>query len=287
MNVDFHSHSRLSDGQFEPAQLLDYFEQRGVGLISVTDHNSLDSWPMVRDLAAKRKIALVPGIELNVQFQGKGLHLLAYAFQPDDRELAKLIRDFQARQREKIAITVKKMASDGFQIDLRAVQSTGGIFLNLHHLFLALSKKPKNREKILADLGKAPTIFQAIDFYFHGGRYRFDWQYLDYFQVEKIIHRTGGLIVLAHPGFDLGFASDQTIAGLKKAGLDGLEVYSPHHDREVEEHYLELVKRLDLLITGGSDFHGHVKMEGMRFERPPTYQKISQRLVSDFVRKVT
>jgi predicted metal-dependent phosphoesterase TrpH len=68
-----------------------------------------------------------------------------------------------------------------------------------------------------------------------------------------VIRRAGGVAVLAHPGLA---DRDALIPPLVAAGLEGLEVYYPEHSPSQTEHYLDLCRRLALLATGGSDFHG-------------------------------
>jgi predicted metal-dependent phosphoesterase TrpH len=72
----------------------------------------------------------------------------------------------------------------------------------------------------------------------------------------KLIHEAGGVAVMAHPGLN---RSDQVIPPMVEAGLDGIECFHTKHSTATEEHYLEMVDLLHLLVTGGSDCHGNSK----------------------------
>jgi predicted metal-dependent phosphoesterase TrpH len=71
--------------------------------------------------------------------------------------------------------------------------------------------------------------------------------------VIELVHRAGGVAVLAHPGMSF---PEAVLAELVASGLDGLEVFHPAHLPSQIEHYMQLASRHELLITGGSDSHG-------------------------------
>src|SRR3989442_13556994 len=72
-------------------------------------------------------------------------------------------------------------------------------------------------------------------------------------EAVQVILRTGGIPVLAHPGWGV---KDEVIPALAETGLEGLEVYYPDHTPAMVTRYLEIAKRVSLLVTGGADFHG-------------------------------
>jgi hypothetical protein len=80
-----------------------------------------------------------------------------------------------------------------------------------------------------------------------------------------MIREAGGVAVLAHPtAIDPSPASlDEVLTGLKKAGLAGIEALYPTHSAKTTRQLRRLAERLDLLITGGSDFHGDRKFGTM------------------------
>ena len=74
-------------------------------------------------------------------------------------------------------------------------------------------------------------------------------------EAVEVIIKTGGIPVLAHPKL---IGDDQQIAGLVEKGLKGIEVYHPSNDHLDQQRYLGIAKRYDLLVTGGSDWHGEM-----------------------------
>lgn len=77
----------------------------------------------------------------------------------------------------------------------------------------------------------------------------------------EILKKEGASVILAHP-FSLNLDLEELARELKKLkewGLDGLEVFYTEHSPSLTQEYLSLAKKLDLIPTGGSDFHGQVK----------------------------
>jgi len=74
----------------------------------------------------------------------------------------------------------------------------------------------------------------------------------------QLIHRAGGLAVMAHPGLN---RADQVIPGMVEEGMDGLECFHTKHSTATAQHYLRMADRFHLLVTGGSDCHGWSKGE--------------------------
>ena len=68
-----------------------------------------------------------------------------------------------------------------------------------------------------------------------------------------LIHRAGGLAVLAHPG---QLATRERLAALVALGLDGVEVLHPSHSWDESQRLDALAAELELVRSGGSDWHG-------------------------------
>ena len=68
-----------------------------------------------------------------------------------------------------------------------------------------------------------------------------------------IVHAAKGLVSIAHPGRT---QIDEQLPALRDAGLDAIEVYHSDHDEAATARYATLARELDLLVTGGSDYHG-------------------------------
>jgi 3',5'-nucleoside bisphosphate phosphatase len=119
--------------------------------------------------------------------------------------------------------------------------------------------------------GKADSIRQAFDFYLGQGKPAFvDKERLSPREAIDLIHRSGGLPVLAHP-FQLRTENDaqldRVIKDLFDLGLAGIEVLHSDHDEIHVQKYTKLAQRYHLLMTGGSDFHGANKEVQLGFAR--------------------
>jgi predicted metal-dependent phosphoesterase TrpH len=109
------------------------------------------------------------------------------------------------------------------------------------------------------------SIDEAFDRFLGTGKPAYvDKQRVECFKAIEIILAAGGVPVLAHPGlldYKTDNQLDELIGELKKAGIQGVEVYYSGHTPDQTRRYAELAKRHDLLMTGGSDFHGAIQPE--------------------------
>jgi hypothetical protein len=108
--------------------------------------------------------------------------------------------------------------------------------------------------------GYIDSVAEAFDRYLKKGRPGYvDRLRLPAEEAISAVRRAGGLAVLAHPS---SLALDQprdvsaVVERLKAMGLEGIEVFSPYHTREMTAAYVDMARRYGLLCTGGSDFHG-------------------------------
>ncbi len=156
----------------------------------------------------------------------------------------------------------KKIFSLGFKIDFEDLEKLKTRYLGFRHLKTILEKHEGNRQKMKEEIKpqfEKPTLFEFINFYFAENRPAYIPNINMPIATTKAIATitaAQGLAVLAHPGQQLSWQDDHLIEKLKKAGLFGLEVISPYHNWHQTEHYQKLANDLDLVITGGSDFHG-------------------------------
>ena len=74
----------------------------------------------------------------------------------------------------------------------------------------------------------------------------------------ELVHQAGGLAVMAHPGLN---RTDEIIPAIVAAGLDGIECFHTKHSTAMEDRYLQIADKYNLLVTGGSDCHGFSKLK--------------------------
>jgi predicted metal-dependent phosphoesterase TrpH len=241
--VDLHAHSTASDGAATPSALVAAARQVGLAAIALTDHDTIGGVREAVSAAAGTDLRVVPGVELSaVDASGEthvlGLHLCD--FDALDARLAEL-RDMRRTRAERI---VQRLNALGVRVTMDDVleQAAGGAI-----------GRPHVARALIAN-GWAADARTAFDRYLAAGRPAFVAKdRLSLADAIGMVHRAGGIAVLAHPGAS---ATPERLKALAALGLDGVEVRHPSHDEADIARILSLTERLGLLPSGGSDWHG-------------------------------
>ena len=250
--IDLHLHTRFSDGSLTPVEVVDLAHQAGVTAMAITDHDIVDGIPHALEAAAPLGIEVIPGVEISSRFNEQELHVLGYFFDWQDSTF----RDHLAQQRRSRQIrnprTIERLNALGLALTKEEVNAKAGSgSIGRPHI-----------AQVLVDKGYVRDTREAFDRYLKEGAPAYVPRTLsDTREVIAWIRDAGGVPVLAHPTWTRcqGEPLYRLCADLKEAGLLGLEVFYSSHDRRQTSRFLELAKRLDLLVTGGSDFHGTAK----------------------------
>lgn len=245
--ADLHLHTTCSDGSRTPAELTRAAHAAGLATIAVTDHDTMAG--VVSALAAgpQWELEVIPGVELTCQVADRELHLLAYFF--DDGWQAAEFQTALARagrtREQRIVAIVEKLNARGMRLtvaDVRAEAAAAGS-LGRPHVAQALVKR-----------GHVRSTEEAFDRFLRPGRPAYvDRERMSARDAISLVHRAGGVAVLAHPGLN---RVDAGLRDLVAQGLDGVEVWHPKHTPVQVNQYRALAADLGLLTTGGSDDHG-------------------------------
>ena len=247
--IDLHLHTRFSDGSLTPAEVVGLAHQASVTALAITDHDIVDGISLALNAATPLGIEVIPGVELSSRFNDRELHVLGYFFDWQDSTF----RDHLAQQRRSRHIrnpqTIERLNALGFELSEEEVKAKAGSdSIGRPHI-----------AQVLVEKGYVQDTREAFDRYLkEGARAYVPRTLADTRDVIAWIRHAGGVPVLAHPTWTRcqGEPLYRLCAGLKEAGLLGLEVFYSSHNRRQTSRFLELAKRLDLLVTGGSDFHG-------------------------------
>ena len=250
MEIDLHVHTTASDGTMSPAALVQHAKDKGLRIIAITDHDTVEG--IAEGLQEGRKLGLevISGVELSVDFPKGTMHVLGYYIDHTNAELLDKLTIVQQARAERNLKIIEKLRDLGVDIDISEIKEApehGQI--GRPHFAYALVQK-----------GHAQNIQDAFDRYLGKGgpayveKFRFSPQ-----EAMSIIHTAGGITVLAHP-FTLNQPQqrdlEEVIVKLKAQGLDGIEVFYPEHSEGQTKVYRTLAKKHGLVLTGGSDFHG-------------------------------
>ena len=270
--VNLHTHSNHSDGYESPREIVQLAATSGVRLLALTDHDMTSGILEAVDEGKKLGVRVIPAAEISSRFHDKTIHILGYGLDIQHVGLQKLLAYLRDFRRQKMIEKMKEiLAGLPFekQFDIQEfVVAQGEYFC------------PPKSASFLLQRGIAPT-FGAVWELIKGVKVAADDIHPQ--EVIKVVHDAGGRAVLAHPfGPIIGLPSISKVAdeqyqmmkALKDQGLDGIECYQLSHHPDGVQGALDLAKRLGLLITAGSDWHGplHTKDENIKVAIP-NYQE--------------
>jgi 3',5'-nucleoside bisphosphate phosphatase len=254
--VDLHAHTSASDGSLSPTELVRKAASLGLRAIAVTDHDTIGGLLEARGAAESLgAIEFVPGVELSTEDDTGRFHMLGYLFDQDNAELAETLEELRARRAArnvKIMAKVREYSLPLTWDDVMAEVKEGGEVVGRPHIAAAMLKN-----------GIVQTRQEAFDKWLAmGAPLYFSKGGLTPADAAALLHRAGGISVMAHPALTKWAdpaALEPYLATLKQQGIDGLEVYYSQHSPEQIEAYGGISDRLGLVKTGGSDFHGDPK----------------------------
>jgi hypothetical protein len=238
--VDFHSHTNASDGTLEPDQLVQAMRKRGVGIFSITDHDTLRAYEGLQVDGAR----IVPGIEINTTWRGNDVHVLGYGLPLGPSPLVATLESNRLARVERMRRMVAQLRGAGYDISEENVLAESG---NGHAIGRPHVAKALIRAGLVSDVD---TAFRKL--LGSGGVGYVPSLHITPMQAIEVIGLSGGVAVLAHPG---RLKDESIIDDLAAVGLVGLEVFYSTHTASQTTHYRETAARLGLVMTAGSDFH--------------------------------
>ena len=258
--VDLHIHSTASDGSLEPNAIAALAVEQGLAAISLTDHDTVAGVQQILASPIAGSLEFLSGIEISAappegfDFQGS-IHILGYGFNATDSRMLTTIEQLAQARSQRIPKIIDKLRKSGIDIDPDRVQ---------RHIGKAAAGRP-HVARVLVEMGIVKDVDTAFDLWLAKGRPAYVDKYrLPADRAIKTIRGAGGLAVLAHPYLifkDIDNRLKKMIARLNQMGLEGLEVFYPKHPPEVVKALKDMARGQNLVITGGTDFHGAITPE--------------------------
>ncbi len=247
MNIaDLHIHTFFSDGDLSPKEIIEESISRNISYISITDHDNLTGYKKANSIINKSKnssLKLIPGIELSSSVKNSNIHLLAYFFDPNDKDLNSILKILQLRRNEFAKFALKKLNEEGVNISWGdIVKNSKGSVGRLHIAYALIS------------LGYAKNTNDAFETYLHKIKSLYENPFeINAKELIEVIRKAGGVCSLAHPHTVNNV--DKSIKSLHENGLVGIEIIE---DKKIK-YSDEIMSKFKLIKTAGSDFHRNGK----------------------------
>ena len=258
MKMDSHCHTNCSDGSISICERIEMIRKLNYDAATITDHDFISLKQVKIAVNACQEIPYIPGIELTADEKGKIVHILGYFVEPENEDLQEHIKEIDNLELSKTKKIIKNLKEKKISIEMDELENNSLHSAHYLNLIKVLAKK--------LDFDKS-LIFK----YYMGAMIETNsnWTTFCECSVQKainLIHKAGGVAVLAHPGFDndpfmrpLGFLNntEKEISLFTEWGLDGIECHCPSHSKEQYRYFEKMAEKFDLGMTEGSDCHGN------------------------------
>lgn len=247
---DFHIHSKFSDGEYDIEKIIENLDKNGITDFAITDHDNVESVDYLRGKGYNN----ISGVEMSSRYNNLNMHILGYYIDGNLDELKTLCNRVSDLRKARLYEHVSKLEKE-FNLHFDELD-----LMNLSKKYSTLGRP--HIGKLLIKYGYVSNMEDAFKKYLYNVHSSIFYR-MDAKLVIDAIHSAGGIAILAHPkkiekkyNIDI----EDFLPGLIEIGLDGVEIYNSLHFNNDSKRYEEIAKKYNLLISGGSDYHGpHVK----------------------------
>ncbi len=246
MPSDLHTHTIFSDGSNSPEELVAMAKNIGLVYFAITDHDTVDGVKYLYEngIYPDKGIKIVPGVEFSANNAEHDVHIVGYNIDIYNGALSDMINEISEARWTRFSEMVQNLQNNKYNIREADVLQAAGSSRSIgrFHIARALVKKGEFktvREAFEKMLGKdkpayAPRYFPEVE------------------EIVDVIHQAGGQAILAHPKL----VEDDFLVETICQKVDGLDVFYPNHQPQDIQKYLSLAEKYNLLVVGGSDYHG-------------------------------
>ena len=242
LKADLHTHTTASDGSMSPSKVVEWAVKGGLDVVAITDHDTVSGLAEGVQRAKELGIKFVPGIELSTVSVCE-IHILGYNVPYENKDFVAALDSVQNMRIERNVRIGEKLRANGVNLDID---------------FHAQGAGRMNMAREMVRAGYARDVQEAFDKWLGtSGKAYCEAKRLSPIDAVKLIKEFGGFASIAHPKkYLLDGRLDMLVEGLKRFGLDGLEVNYPSHTDKDRAELQSLCRKYRLYETGGSDFHG-------------------------------
>lgn len=264
MMIDLHMHTKHSDGEFSSIEMLKKCEEIGLDVISITDHDGCKAYYDFDNINVSDYYTgkIIKGVELTTIFEGRVIEILGYNI--DHKVLQEFLSSYYTDEAKKERIdycrnsAIDRLAKMGIVIDTSELEDGVSFDVAIYNEIM----NEDNKDILGEDILKSVKNFYRLGItnpnsplFVDMSRFRPDPKF-----ITDLIHRGGGIAFLAHP---CQYAFDDKLKMIddirKVCDLDGIECYHSTFSKDEMDMLVKYANDNNLLISGGSDYHGRVK----------------------------
>ncbi len=251
--IDLHIHSSCSDGSFSPTDLAAEAKKSGVSAVALTDHDSVGGIAEMTGAGVKIGLEIVPGVELSTEYGTEEVHVVGLFIDSENPALLRQLQAFRDNRDNRNLKMIDKLREEaGFDITAEEIyrRNPGAVIARPHIA------------RYLVETGQAKDVQSVFDNYIAQGKSCYVERYkISPFEAVKLLHNANGLAILAHPCLYKMSREEllELVRQMKEVGLDGIEALYSRNQGSDEKDFRKIANEFDLLLSGGSDFHGASK----------------------------
>jgi len=249
--IDLHCHTTASDGLLTPTELIDLAFKNELSYCAITDHDTVDG--LEEAILKSEEIdgfTFIPGIEFSVKYPNGTFHLVGLDIDHTNEQMIETIIDLKEKRETRVIRIVKDLEKHDINISLDEVyEESNGAALGRPHVARVLLKK-----------GYGNTFSDIFENFMIKGKPGFiKKEKISLEKAIELIILSRGIPIIAHP-ISLNFQKwpdfENILKECIKLGIQGIEVYAHMHTQEEVDMFKIIANKYNLLISGGSDFHG-------------------------------
>lgn len=247
--IDLHTHTTASDGEYTPNEVIKMAKDNKLQILAITDHDTVKG---LKDINYENPdILVIPGIELTVKRKKGRMHILGLNIDYTNKELNDYLLTIKENNRHNLRNIINYLTEHNIILDKDDIEEIFQKDTNVGRPDVA---------KLLIKEGYVSSVQEAFDKYLVEAfnQTRKNNAGFNYDTIIKLILNANGIPILAHPNsLELNnIEFEILIKDMINKGLLGLEVYHPNMSQEEREYYMSIVRKYNLLYSGGTDYHG-------------------------------
>lgn len=260
-NIDWHVHTTASDGRLTPSKIVKEAKRSGLKEIAITDHDAVSGIKEAQKAGKKLGVTIIPGVELTCYDGDIEVHIKGLNIDPTNPGILKLCKMAAECRDERAKIIVQKLNRLGYNVSWERVLKLKTDVIGRGQIIRAFMENEDNLKKLQATyhIKHQPDGKDVINYLISEGKPAYAKKApLTVVEAIKAINNAGGIVELSHPGGEKNITpefSEKKIREYKKKGLEALEVYYGDHTLKQIKKYAKIAKKLNLIATGGTDFH--------------------------------